>query len=426
VKCAACGTDLSNPQQYCTKCGARLIPKPETPQPTQSNPAASRTIRLYQIVGQKNDQVVGQKNAVARLTAIYEFCGPRKIAADHILLVGPDGIGKRTIANAFATEMGVQVKHIDAATLERKGDLTAVLMSLGSADVLLIQDIGSLRPFLWQIFLTALQKNRIELAIGSGPGARKHLYQLNRFTCIATARRESDCALELREAFSLIVPMESYSRPELERLANLIATWNGVAIEQAAAKLIAGVCGGVPHQLDLMIKRLASLGGSPITEASAVEILSLLGVKASGGSELAPSGDVQQLTGIQFEELISSLLARMGFRAQMTKASGDGGIDIVADLDKPFVGGKYLIQCKRFSADTIVGAPVVREFYGAVSADRGAVKGVLVTTSGFSDQAREFAQSVGIELIDMDRLRMLLAETGMGTTDPMPPKPNLF
>jgi restriction system protein len=109
----------------------------------------------------------------------------------------------------------------------------------------------------------------------------------------------------------------------------------------------------------------------------------------------------------------------------MTKASGDGGIDIEAVLDKPFVGGKFLIQCKRFSPETVVGSPTVRQFQGAISVDRGA-KGILVTTSRFSDEAMKFAQSVGIELIDMDRLRTLLIENGVEVAVPTKPKPNLF
>lgn len=93
----------------------------------------------------------------------------------------------------------------------------------------------------------------------------------------------------------------------------------------------------------------------------------------------------------------------------MTRATGDGGIDIVAHLDKPIVGGRYLIQCKRFTGP--VGAPIVREFYGAVQADRMAVKGILITTSGFTDQAREFAENLPIELVDRSRLDILLADT---------------
>jgi hypothetical protein len=235
----------------------------------------------------------------------------------------------------------------------------------------------------------------------------------------------------------VVIPVEPYSQSELEAIANLIAGKAAVSIEAGAVKLIAQCSGGIPHQLEIMIQRLAKLSPGTITERNAMEVLSTYGIIASASGLAAPVGDLQTLSGTQFEELITSLLARLGFRAQMTKASGDGGIDIVAVLDKPVIGGRYLIQCKRFASTTLVAAPIVREFCGAVSADRKAVKGILITTSGFTAQARAFAHEVGIELIDMEQLTRLLAEHGMpGTTSPKdkplfdtqwtPPKGPLF
>jgi len=102
----------------------------------------------------------------------------------------------------------------------------------------------------------------------------------------------------------------------------------------------------------------------------------------------------------------------MEFRAETTRATGDGGIDVVAVLDRPILGGKYLFQCKRYAPNNLVGASTVRDFYGAVTADK-AVKGVLITTSDFTAQAREFAERVGLELINMGRLQSLLTQYGM-------------
>jgi Holliday junction resolvasome RuvABC ATP-dependent DNA helicase subunit len=416
VKCTACGTDLRNPQQYCTKCGARLIARPASPHSIQTKDPAPRITRF--------SQIIEQKNAVSRLTSVCEFFRSKNAASDHILLVGPDGSGRRAIAQAFAGEMAVSIKELDAANLEKVGDLTLVMTALESRDIMLIQNIGSMPSGMRQLFLNALHEYRIYIVIGQGVGRRTHPYQLNPFTCIATARRESDCPTELREAFSLTVSLESYSQSELETLAIRIAA--DVAIEPAAARLIASACAGSPHQLETLIKRLARLSPALITSADTRELLSTLGLRISEESNSGTDTKLQQLTGTQFEEVITSLLTRLGFRTQMTKASGDGGIDIVAVSDRPFVGGKYLIQCKRFSEDTPVGSPTVREFYGAVSADRGAVKGILVTTSSFSANAKDFAQSVGIELIDMDQLRSLLAEAGMETLGLVPPKANLL
>ncbi len=96
----------------------------------------------------------------------------------------------------------------------------------------------------------------------------------------------------------------------------------------------------------------------------------------------------------------------------MTKAIGDGGIVIVSILDKPVIGGRYLFHFKRLGPDSLVGAPTVREFYGAVTADRKARKGILITNSGFSVQAKGLAGAVGSRLIDGQQLGNLLAEYG--------------
>jgi tetratricopeptide (TPR) repeat protein len=135
--------------------------------------------------------------------------------------------------------------------------------------------------------------------------------------------------------------------------------------------------------------------------------------------------------GIDFERLVTRLLERMGFRAEMTKATGDGGIDIVATLDHPVTGGRFLIQCKRYAPSSPVGAATVREFYGAVTADQRALKGILITTSGFTAQALEFARTLPIELIGGDKLRRLLEQHGLrsdalgldSTPEPTTPQP---
>jgi len=152
----------------------------------------------------------------------------------------------------------------------------------------------------------------------------------------------------------------------------------------------------------------------PISEQDAKEMLSLFGFY--GGSSAQTLEEIPtewaELSGINFEKLIAALLNKMGFITEVTKASGDGGVDIEAMLDRPIIGGRYLFQCKRFAADNLIGSPTVREFYGALVADRKAVKGILITTSGFTPQAREFAANLHIELIDGIGLAQLLQEYG--------------
>jgi tetratricopeptide (TPR) repeat protein len=134
--------------------------------------------------------------------------------------------------------------------------------------------------------------------------------------------------------------------------------------------------------------------------------------KAVTATGVSMSG-LDALSGTEFEGLITRLLEHMGFRAGMTKASGDGGIDIVATLDRPLIGGRYLIQCKRYAPDSLVGAATVREFCGALTADRPAVKGILIATSGFTAQAMEFSRGLPIELIAREQLKQLLEQHGL-------------
>jgi restriction endonuclease Mrr len=173
---------------------------------------------------------------------------------------------------------------------------------------------------------------------------------------------------------------------------------------------VARVSEGSPNRIEQLLRRFARLGKKEITLLESSEILAAFGLVLPARRGTGNITNLGILSGTDFERLITSLLEKMGFRAEMTKASGDGGIDIVAFLEKPLVGGRYLIQCKRFDTATQIGAPMVREFYGAVVADRKAIKGIFVTTTNFTTQAREFAHSLPLELIDGHRLQILLEQ----------------
>ena len=223
-----------------------------------------------------------------------------------------------------------------------------------------------------------------------------------------------------------------------EQLDKTLRAGNGVKDEavQQPARNLAHSATEAKKLVDIALEKceLLKTGKVPLTEESSAELIQMVnrltayyqkeigkwvpakGVSASG---------LDTLSGIEFEGLITRLLERMGFRAEMTKASGDGGIDIVATLDQPLTGGRYLIQCKRYAEDSLVGAATVREFYGALTADRRAVKGILITTSGFTSQAQEFAGGLPIELIGRDQLQRLLEQNGLrsGVLGPHPSRP---
>lgn len=381
--------------------------------------------------------IIGQEETVKRLRSFAELYVRADKPLGHLLLSGPEGSGKRTIARAFAQEFcpdyqtqqsrqkslgtaafvvdveafGYTVK--DAGYLEKRGDLTALLTSLETKEALIFLSITRLRKQLAEILIPALSDFQIALVVGQGPGARIHPFRLNYFTCIATATSETECPRELLEAFPLRIALQPYSEAEMERLTATLVHERGLKISPSVAVQVARGSRGSPHQAELLLERLAQTGGETVTEEHAARVLSVLGLDTSRVRSTTSAQNLSALSGVDFENLIATLLQRMGFRVEMTKATGDGGIDIVAVLDRPIVGGRYLIQCKRFAVDCLVSAPTVRELYGALVADREAAKGVLITTSAFSAQAREFAANLPLELIDGDRLRGLLVEHGL-------------
>ncbi len=264
-----------------------------------------------------------------------------------------------------------------------------------------------MEPFLIQ----AARDLRVDFVVDKGMFARTINVPLKPFAMIVTATSEARCSRSLRELFSLTVPVRRYTQTELERICIRVGQSKGVSLTPPIADMVVRLADGSTHRVEVLTSRLAGVGKSILTDDEAMEILSVFGLKKRPNPELGVAADLQNLSGIDFERAVAELLGRMGFQTEMTKSSGDGGIDIIASLNRPLVGGRYLVQCKRLAPGSLVGAPIVREFYGALTADRTAVKGILITTSGFTNQAREFAAGLPIELIDGAELSRLLSNS---------------
>ena len=350
--------------------------------------------------------IIGQEDIVARLKAFIDYFASTGGTPGHILLVGEDGMGKASFATAVSNERDVAFQEVDAASLEIQGDLTARLTNFKLNEVVFISGIHRLRSSLSVKLQEVMREGRLDIIIGN----RTHVMDLRPFTLIGSCHKKSDCPAGLLGAFSLILSFQPYSALELQSLVQRIAHDSGLTVEANAAELIARTCDGRPGHLETIVKRVArAINKSALSEDDVLKALLAFGVSVSRDNSSRGIGNLQNLSGQEFEMLISGLLTRMGFQAEMTKTTGDGGIDIIAVLDKPIFGGRYLFQCKRFAPDNLVGAPTVRDFYGAVTADR-AVKGIFITTSEFTVQAREFARKVGVELIDLEHLQKLLLE----------------
>src|SRR6266481_5175297 len=135
-------------------------------------------------------------------------------------------------------------------------------------------------------------------------------------------------------------------------LSALLAVRVGIPLEPPASALVARLADGNPGKAEMLIRRLALVEKRPVSEQGAKETLSLFGFDSGSSGQTFEEIPTEwaRLSGIDFEKLIAALLNKMGFIAVMTKASGDGGVDIEATLDKPIIGGRYLFQCKRFAA----------------------------------------------------------------------------
>jgi Holliday junction resolvasome RuvABC ATP-dependent DNA helicase subunit len=353
--------------------------------------------------------IVGQQKAVARLKAFAQLHESSGTAPGHVLLVATEGMGQLSVASAFAGELGASsMAMAKASEFEVYGDFTSVFTNLKERQFLLMKDVHGLRRPFWKGLREILHSNQLTITIGQGLRARDHVMEVRPFTMIATCSKLRDCPSELLDGFSLVLSLEPYSRTELSEIAVRIAQKIDASLEPGAGELLAGGGNGSPGHLELIMRRLSrTIGHNNITSEDVRTGFQALGIRIASLTAVLESTDLQELSGADFEKLVAGLLDRMGFQAETTKTSGDGGIDVIANLNQAIVGGRYLFQCKRYASNNLVGAPMLRDFYGAVTADR-AVKGVFITTSDFTPQAREFGERVGLELIALAKLQELI------------------
>ena len=356
--------------------------------------------------------LVGQSGVVSRLKDYSAFYAKTGATPGHILITGEDGLGKANFAKAFADERGVPSQEAEAAELAIVGDVTALLTNFRENQLLILNRVQALRKIPLARFVEAMSSGKLSITIGMGPAARTHVMDLRPFTLVATCPKKIEFPVDLLPEFSLVLELQHYSISELALIATRIAARKNLELQNDAAQFLVRHCERNPRYIEATLARVArAINKTTISEDDVREVFALFGTHVRADGSASPD-EMAEMSGQDFERLISRLLDAMEFRTELTKVSGDGGIDIIAVLNKPIVGGKYLFQCKRYAPDNPVGASAVRDFYGAVSADR-VVKGVFVTTSDFTPQAREFADKAGIELIDAAKLKALLHDHGL-------------
>ncbi len=202
------------------------------------------------------DDYIGQKKVKENLKIYIEAAKARKEALDHVLLYGPPGLGKTTLANIIANEMDVNIHVTSGPAIEKQGDLAAILTNLGEHDVLFIDEIHRLSHSVEEILYPAMEDYAVDIILGKGPSARSIRLDLPKFTLVAATTKAGNMTGPLRDRFGVISRLELYTKEELETIVKRSAGILGVRIDESGASEIASRSRGTPRIANRLLKRV--------------------------------------------------------------------------------------------------------------------------------------------------------------------------
>ena len=243
--------------------------------------AVERAIRPRRLA-----EYVGQAPVKTQLEIFIRAAGQRGEALDHVLIFGPPGLGKTTLAHIIAAELGVNLRQTSGPVLERPGDLAALLTNLQARDVLFVDEIHRLTPVVEEVLYPAMEDYQLDLIIGEGPAARSVKIDLAQFTLIGATTRTGLLTTPLRDRFGIVQRLEFYEVGDLERIVKRSAAILGVAIDEGGARRIAQRSRGTPRITNRLLRRVRDYAqvraDGRIDEAVADAALDLLEVDRQG------------------------------------------------------------------------------------------------------------------------------------------------
>ncbi len=231
-------------------------------------------------------EYIGQDKAKENLGVYIEAAKKRGEPLDHVLLYGPPGLGKTTLAGIIANEMGVNFRVTSGPAIEKPGDLAALLTNLNEGDVLFIDEIHRLSRSVEEVLYPAMEDNMLDIIIGKGPSARSIRLDLNRFTLVGATTRAGQLSAPLRDRFGVILRLELYSPEELGKIVSRSSGILNIGIDPAGVVEIARRSRGTPRIANRLLRRARDfaevMGNGTITDESSAMALDKMEIDELG------------------------------------------------------------------------------------------------------------------------------------------------